>query len=113
MSTFSWMPDFVDCNIWISSESSYLVIFHDNYHYLLSQIFKGFLYSAPLTILALTVERYIFIVHPGLSHRIMVKRNRILFYSFLAVCTLIMPLSRVIDFLSNFKDDSLVRLSFS
>ena len=116
MNKFRLMPEFIDCAKWESNqfswyESSYLVTLHEKYHYILSQIFKGFLYSSPLTILALTVERYILIVHPGFSHRFMIKRNRILFYSFLTVCTLIIPLARVIDFLCNFKDDSLVQIS--
>ena len=95
------MPDFVGCDLSTLYEwdDSLFVLIHDRYHYVLSQIFKGFIFSASITTLAMTTERYIFVVHPNLSDKIQEKRYRVTFYVFVTCCALLMPLARVTDFM--------------
>ncbi|XP_075247141.1 uncharacterized protein LOC142340453 [Convolutriloba macropyga] len=103
-------PVFAECgpSSDLSREDSLLVVLHNRYHYLLSQIFKGFIYSASMTILALTIERYLLIVHPQLSDKIKERHNRLRFYFLVTCCTLVMPAARVSDFISRHNSETMV-----
>ena len=107
------LPDFINCSSLNKDGSDFsFVDYHNRYHYILSQIFQGILYSAPLTILALTIDRYVLVCHPRLSLKIRQKRSRIISYSFLTLCTLLMPIARVVDFFINYKKKTVVRIYF-
>ena len=66
-----------------------------------NQIYVGCLYSTPFIILAMTVERYIFVVHAASAKKILSRKNRMILYTMLSVVILALPVFRVVDILVN------------
>ena len=94
----STIPSNVDC---LNDKAFHLTILDVYYklHFIFAQIFNGFLHSIPVTILALTIERYMMVSQNKLSQKFLERRNRILFYTVVTICALMMPMARIADYI--------------